>query len=63
MLVGDYLKDVHPSFRLLPVNWAYTLPYGLYFSQAPSKLLSDLLDSFTEIGKTGKTEETEILEF
>lgn len=63
LLVGDYLKGVHPSFRFLPMEWNFNLPYGLYFSQAPSKLLSDLLEIFAEIGKTGKIEETEIIEF
>ena len=49
ILVGDYLKNVHPSLSLLPIDWNCTIPYGLYYSKTPSPPVSKCIDSFSEI--------------
>jgi DNA-binding transcriptional LysR family regulator len=36
LLTLDGWKDVHPSLVTLPVDWPYTLPYGLLYPLKPS---------------------------
>jgi hypothetical protein len=36
LLTLDAWKDVHPSLVTLPVDWEYTIPYGVLYSLKPS---------------------------
>jgi DNA-binding transcriptional LysR family regulator len=36
LLTLDGWKDVHPSLITLPVNWEYTMPYGVLYPREPS---------------------------
>ena len=36
LLTLDGWKDVHPSLVTLPVDWQYTIPYGILYSRTPS---------------------------
>ncbi len=36
-------ENVHPMFKVLPVNWNYTIPFGILYSLNPSKQVSDFI--------------------
>ena len=36
LLTLDGWKDVHPSLVTIPVDWEYTIPYGVLYPQKPS---------------------------
>ena len=36
---------VHPLLKILPVDWGYTIPYGLLHSPEPSDVVKQLLDA------------------
>jgi DNA-binding transcriptional LysR family regulator len=36
LLTLDGWKDVHPSLVTIPVNWEYTIPYGMLYPRKPS---------------------------
>lgn len=36
MMTLDCWKDVHPSLVTIPVEWDYTIPYGLLYSKDAS---------------------------
>ena len=38
-------KDVHPLLKILPVDWPYTLPYGLLHAPDPSPTVRKLLNA------------------
>lgn len=63
ILISDYLRDVHPSLVFLPVDWDFTIPYGIYYSKAPSSLMTELLNSFSDIGVSGTIEDAKLLNF
>ncbi len=44
MSVG-YWKDVHPLLKVLPVQWAHTIPFGLLHSPSPSWPVRQFLDA------------------
>lgn len=33
----DIWKDVHPSLVTIPVEWEYTMPYGIVYAKNPSE--------------------------
>ena len=40
LLTLDAWADVHPSLVTLPVDWDYTVPYGILYAKAPSEVIS-----------------------
>lgn len=38
-------KDIHPSLVSIPVDWDYTIPYGLLYSKTPSRDVLEFLDA------------------
>ena len=42
-------KNAHPLLKILPVEWDYTVPYGLLHSQNPSLLIKEFLDVVKKI--------------
>lgn len=63
ILVGDYLKNVHPQLKLCKVNWDHYLPYGLYYSKTSSRIITELLEAFRDSGITGESEDAVIVDF
>ncbi len=47
IISADCWKDVHPLLATLPVNWEFTIPYGLIYAKEPSK---ELLQFIMAIG-------------
>ena len=40
----DVWKDVHPGFATLPMEWAYQIPYGLFYSKNPAEKIIHFID-------------------
>lgn len=39
----DIWKDVHPSLVTIPVEWEYTMPYGIVYAKNPSHAMQNLI--------------------
>lgn len=48
MAVGAW-KNVHPLLKILPVDWNYTIPFGLIFSPTPSEFVQTFIRSVAQI--------------
>lgn len=44
LMAVENWRYVHPLLKILPVDWGYTIPFGLLHSQNPSPLVSRFLD-------------------
>ena len=40
----DIWKDVHPSIITIPMEWDYTMPYGIVYAKQPSKQLQEFVN-------------------
>lgn len=45
-------RYVHPLLKILPVDWNYTIPYGLLHSPKPSAMVSGFLRAVEKTIKT-----------
>ena len=43
LMVSENWKDVHPMLKVIPVEWKYTIPYGILYSTEPSDLVKRFL--------------------
>lgn len=41
-------EDVHPLLKLVPADWDYTIPFGVFYSPSPTPLVKKFID---EVGK------------
>jgi DNA-binding transcriptional LysR family regulator len=48
LLTLDAWKDVHPSLVTLPVDWEYTIPYGVLYPLKPSNSVLLFVRAFQE---------------
>lgn len=39
----DIWKDVHPSLVTIPVEWEYTMPYGIVYAKNPSRAAQNFI--------------------
>lgn len=46
-------EGVHPLLKILPVDWNHSIPFGLLHSPAPSPIVQTLMDTVTEVMRTG----------
>ena len=46
---ADCWKDVHPLLATIPVNWDFTMPYGLIYAKEPSQALLQFLQAIETI--------------
>ena len=44
----DIWRDVHPGFVTLPMDWAYRIPYGLFYSKNPTEKMVRFIDFLME---------------
>ncbi len=63
LLVGEYLWNVHPLLRLIPLEGDLLMPYGLYYSPEPSPGVRQFLETFQKNGITGKVEDAPYFSF
>jgi hypothetical protein len=45
MITIDNWKNVHPLLKTIPVDWDYTIPFGLLYSPTPSETVQRFLDA------------------
>lgn len=43
LMAVENWKDAHPLLKIIPVEWKYTIPYGLLYSTEPSELVKRFL--------------------
>ena len=43
LMAVENWKDVHPLPKIIPVEWKYTIPYGILYSTEPSALVNRFL--------------------
>ena len=43
LMVVENWKEVHPLLKVIPVEWKYTIPYGVLYSPEPSELVKRFL--------------------
>lgn len=55
LLSAECWKTVHPLLATIPVDWHYTMPYGLIYTKEPSK---ELLQFLMALGSTAKDTNT-----
>lgn len=36
-------EDVHPLLRIVPADWEYRIPFGIFYSPAPTKQVKDFI--------------------
>lgn len=48
LMVVENWKDVHPLLRFIPVDWRYTIPYGILYSSEPSDLVKRFLKALKQ---------------
>lgn len=51
LLVVPRWEGIHPLLKTLPVDWDYTIPYGLLHSPTPSKTVARFLAAIQQVGK------------
>lgn len=49
LLTIDPWKEVHPLMKVVPVEWDYTVQFGVMHSPAPSKIVREFLDAVRHI--------------
>lgn len=43
LMAVENWKDAHPLLKIIPVEWKYTIPYGILYSPEPSDLVKRFL--------------------
>jgi DNA-binding transcriptional LysR family regulator len=51
LMAFDEWRNVHPLLRILPVEWEYTVPFGLLHSPAPSATVQVFLDAVRTVSE------------
>lgn len=49
MICIDNWANVHPLLKVLPVDWDYTIPFGLLHSPNPSPTVKRFLDAVAQV--------------
>lgn len=42
-------EDVHPLLKLIPADWEDSIPFGVFYSQTPTKLVKKFIDLLSSI--------------
>lgn len=51
LMAVENWSNIHPLIKVIPVEWDYTIPFGLLYSSSPTKAVSDLLSAIKELIK------------
>lgn len=54
LLVVPRWQHIHPLLKVIPVDWDYTIPYGLLHSPKPSKTIQRFLCAVQDLLKSGR---------
>lgn len=52
LLTIECWQDVHPGLVTLPVEWGYSIPYGILYSKTPSKDVLHFIELVSELLQT-----------
>lgn len=52
----DIWKDVHPSLVTIPVEWEYTMPYGIVYAKNPSRAVQNFIQTIQGYADSKKGE-------
>lgn len=52
----DIWKDVHPSLVTIPVEWEYTMPYGIVYAKNPSRAAQNFIQTIQGYADSKKGE-------
>lgn len=47
-------RDVHPLLKIIPVEWDFTMPFGLLHSPQPAPHVQKCIDAITRIYKENR---------
>ena len=42
-------EDVHPLLKLIPADWEDSIPFGVFYSPTPTKLVKKFIDLLRSI--------------
>ena len=48
MIVIPEWKNIHPMLKIIPVQWNYTIPFGIMYSKHPSNDVQYFLNKIEE---------------
>ena len=51
LMAVQHMKYVHPLLKILPVEWDYTIPYGLLHSPNPSPVVKQFLNAVSKASR------------
>lgn len=54
----DIWKDVHPSLVTIPVEWEYTMPYGIVYAQNPPRAAQNFIQMIQGYADNKKREKS-----
>lgn len=49
LMAVENWKNVHPLMRIIPVDWDYSIPFGLLYPAHPSPAIQKCIDAITKI--------------
>lgn len=50
VLIGfDKWANVHPLLRIVPIEWDYTVPFGILHSSTPSEAVSEFIEAVSKV--------------
>ncbi|EHI97636.1 transcriptional regulator, LysR family [Clostridium sp. DL-VIII] len=49
IVAAEYGKNIHPLLTILPVDWQYTMPYGLIYTKEPRKEVLQFIIAIGEV--------------
>lgn len=50
----DGWENVHPLLKIIPVEWDYSVPYGIMYSREPSNQVKRFIGIVQKINKRGE---------
>lgn len=53
MIVIPEWKNIHPMLKIIPVQWDYTIPFGIMYSKHPTSDVQYFLDKIKELQPKG----------
>jgi len=63
LMTFDAWKNVHPMLKIMPVDWEYTVPFGLLHSPSPSKTVYQFLNAVLTHCRFGCKDYPEMIKF
>lgn len=49
MITAEIWKDIHPSLVTVPVEWEYSVPYGLFYSKHPTEAVERFVKAIENV--------------